>query len=136
MSEKDLQEATADFVGWALRDDVVAFHVPNERETKSGRIRMAAAGVLPGVADWVILAERYVPGVEFSDGVGDTSGTIVGQAYCVELKVGRHKQTDAQRDFERRCEAIGVPYAVCRTLEEFEVTLREWGLVKDNVRLW
>lgn len=93
---------------------------------------MAAAGVLPGVADWVIFAPRWVGGVETLSG-DDYSSALVGQAYCVELKVGRYKQTATQRDFERRCARIEVPYSVCRSLEEFEARLREWGLLKPGV---
>lgn len=118
--EWELQKATAELVRTLVRDDVVAFHVPNERESSVQRRLLAAGGVLPGVADWVFFAL-----------VRD----LVPRPFCIELKApGRKDQlSGAQRDFEARCVDIGVPYRVVDSLDGFLETLDDWELLKPGV---
>ncbi len=66
-------------------------------------------GVRPGVADLALI---------LSD----------GRAAFIELKVGKNRQTDTQIAFQADCERLGAPYAVCRSLDDVETTLRAWGV--------
>lgn len=51
-------------------------------------------------------------------GVGDWLCQGFGLAVWIEWKTDTNKQTDTQLRFEDRCDAAGVPYAVCRTTHE------------------
>ena len=77
----------------------------NPREAK----KLKDMGVKPGVADLALILPD-------------------ARAAFIELKVGKNRQTDTQKDFQAECERIGAPYAVCRSLDEVETTLRGWGV--------
>lgn len=130
-TERQLQRSTAQLVSWALRPGVIAFHVPNERESALSRKILSGLGVLPGVADWIILAP-VVFGTRFNDGTW-THKTC--RAFAVELKTERGKQSKAQIAFQGMCEQAHVPYVVCRSLSEFADALRTWGLLRDGVEV-
>lgn len=89
---------------------LMVWHVPNggyrnPREAK----KLKDMGVLPGVADLCFL----LPG---------------GLSAFIELKVGKNPQTQSQKDFAVAAIANGAAYAVCRTLNEVDATLRTWGV--------
>lgn len=75
---------------------------------------MKALGVKAGVSDlhfaWAFGASRQFPAF----GV-------------IELKAGTNTETDEQERFGKDMIALGHTYAVCRSVEEVERTLREWG---------
>lgn len=77
----------------------------NPREAK----KLKDMGVKPGVADLALILPD-------------------ARAAFIELKVGKNRQTDTQKDFQAECERIGAPYAVCRSLDEVETTLRAWNV--------
>lgn len=77
----------------------------NPREAK----KLKDMGVKPGVADLALILPD-------------------ARAAFIELKVGKNRQTDTQKAFQAECERIGAPYAVCRSLEEVEPSLRSWGV--------
>lgn len=45
---------------------------------------------------------------------------------AIELKAGKNKQSDLQRDMQARLEALGYKYAVCYTFEEFVEVVNEY----------
>ena len=63
-------------------------------------------GVLAGFADLVIIAERKI--------------------LFVEMKTRRGKQRDTQKAFQRKVEQLGFKYVVCRSLDEFMITVNGW----------
>ena len=69
-----------------------------------------AMGALPGVPDLIFIGPR-------------------GLAYFIELKSAKGRLSASQREFAERIGAIGLRYAVCRTLQGVEDTLREWGII-------
>lgn len=84
-----------------LTQRLLIFHVPNERMGGIGAIvHFKRMGVLPGVADYL----AFVP----------------GRAVAIELKHGDGDQHKGQETFQRRWEAAGNTYFLCRTLEEFQ----------------
>lgn len=90
----------------------VWFHVPNEHQGK-GRVHMLriavkiAMGVIAGVSDLVFL---------WADGAG-----------VIEMKVGTGL-SDHQRNFSKWCGHEGVRFALCRSVQEVEAALVQWGV--------
>lgn len=89
------------------------FRIKNELDNKqigSGLNRMRqlnenqATGVVPGVADFCFLGNRYV-------------------AY-IELKVGNNKQSAEQKKFEEFCWKNGHQYYLIYSFEEFQKTIQ------------
>lgn len=89
---------------------LLAYHPANGgyRNPREAR-KLKDMGVKPGVADLALILPD-------------------SRAAFIELKVGKNRQTDTQKAFQADCERIGAPYAVCRSLEEVEASLRAWGV--------
>jgi len=86
------------------------FHCPNggyrnEREAR----KLKDMGTRPGVADLCFV----LPG---------------GLSAFIELKAGKNTQTATQKQFAIEAITAGAGYAVCRSLEEVDATLRTWGV--------
>lgn len=109
--EHDLQVAcVAWFRAQYPKDAAMLFAVPNGgRRGKVEAALLKAEGVLPGVADLILLEAR--------GGYG---------ALCIEMKTRRRGsgQSDYQRDWQAEAEAHGNKYVVCRDQAAFcrEVT--------------
>jgi len=86
------------------------FSVPNGgyRMATTAKI-MKAEGQRAGVADLILLLPRQ--------GYG---------ALCIEMKRGKGRQSDAQKEFQRLCDQHGQKYVVCRSLEDFMREVREY----------
>ena len=82
--------------------DLVIYAVPNggSRNVREGQ-RLKAEGVLAGVADLVVLLPQ-------------------GKSLYIEMKVKGNRQTDNQKDFQKKAIALGHTYAVCYSFEEFQ----------------
>ena len=93
---------------------MIWYAVPNgeERRPSVGR-KLRNMGVLPGVADIALVL-------------------LDGRAAFIELKGKKGRQAVEQMVFEQRCLSLGVPYALCRSLEEVEFTLFNWNALKDR----
>jgi hypothetical protein len=122
--ETELQAAIVELAGYILRDDVIMFHVPNERADKVQRMIQKRLGVVAGVADLVLCGHSIFTG----DNVWKAS--LVPRPFFIEVKPPGRKQSAAQKEFEKRCQAIGAPYEVVESQDEFEKIVTEWGLVK------
>lgn len=68
--------------------------------------RLKAEGVLAGVADLTILLPQ-------------------GKSLYIEMKIKGNKQTEHQKDFQQKAEALGHTYAVCYSFEEFKRIVEE-----------
>lgn len=77
----------------------------NPREAK----KLKDMGVKPGVADLCVMLPE-------------------GRVAFIEMKAGKGRQTDTQRAFQADCARLGAPYAVCRSIDDVEQTLREWNV--------
>jgi len=85
-------------------DDAVIFAVPNGgRRDKVTGGKLKAEGAVAGVADLVILS---------------SVGTIF-----IEMKTRTGTQSPSQKAFQKRVEALGYRYFVCRSFEEFQTTV-------------
>ena len=86
------------------------FSVPNGgyRMATTAKI-MKAEGQRAGVADLILLLPRQCYG-----------------ALCIEMKRGKGRQSEAQKEFQRLCDLHGQKYVVCRSLEDFMREVREY----------
>lgn len=89
--------------------DLLWFHVPNGGRMDPRRgWWLAQMGVLPGVADLVLMRE--------------------GRVLFLELKAPKSGvQSDAQKAFEAAATEAGAEYAIARTIDEAVEIIREWG---------
>lgn len=89
---------------------LVFFHCPNGgwRHPAEAR-KFKDMGVRPGVPDLVFA----LPG---------------GKLAFIELKAGRNGLEPSQRIFAEDAVNAGAAWALCRSLDEVEATLRSWGV--------
>lgn len=84
------------------------FAVPNGGwRTAATAARLKREGVVAGVSDLILLAPGRHP------------------ALCVEMKAGQGRQSPEQVDWQRRVEAVGYRYVVCRSLDDFMMAVGE-----------
>jgi hypothetical protein len=91
-------------------------HIPNEGvRGKTMKALLKAAGLVSGAADFLIVFR--------------------GVAHFVELKIRKSPNADPQkalsqpqRDFRDECGRLGIPYAVCCTIDEVKNQLTLWGI--------
>jgi hypothetical protein len=108
--EDNLQIAAANFLRYQY-PQLLWWHTPNGGKRKySEAIRFKKAGVRAGVPDILLFWE-------------DQKGAI-------ELKYGSNGLQDTQRDFRNRWVSLGGYYAICRSLDEVQTILKEWGVTK------
>jgi hypothetical protein len=79
----------------------VIFAVPNGGiRGKMEAIKLKATGVVAGVSDLIVLQPN--------------------RTVFVEVKIETGRQSDKQKDFQQRVEALGFEYLIVRSLEEFK----------------
>ena len=109
--EQELQKAVVWWLAVAA-PDLLYFSVPNAVNVKGGGRAGAfnkEMGVRPGVADFCFILPH-------------------GRAAFIELKAPKGTQTDTQKEFQKECTKRQVPYHICRSLDEVEAVIREWGV--------
>ncbi len=60
----------------------------------------------------------WIPG-QGTPGTADISATIAGKSVKIEVKIGRDRQSEAQRKYQADVEAAGGTYVVARTFAGF-----------------
>lgn len=105
--ESRLQQACVRWVRYQY-PDLVVYAIPNggKRNAVTGAI-LKAEGVLAGVADLF---------------VARACGSYHG--LYIEMKTEGGRQSESQKEFERRVVREGYRYAVCRSFEDFEGLVR------------
>lgn len=121
MSEASLQAASAQYFKLRLPKTFLAIHCANEgrRSWAQGK-RLKAQGMTAGVPDWLIMGSQphYTRGPD-----------SVALTWAIELKARRGSLSPAQKAFHKRLEAAGVPVCVCRSLDDIEAQLKQWGVL-------
>lgn len=87
------------------------FHVPSEGN-RSSRIdggRRKAMGIVAGVADLIFLLPRHGY-----------------HGLCIEMKTDIGKQSDKQKEWQKKVTDQGYDYIVIRSLEVFKIYLTEY----------
>lgn len=113
VSEHKLQTQLMEYLTVKGRRDLFWFAVPNAgmRSLRVGAM-MKAEGLRPGVADICFM----LPG---------------GKAAFLEMKTESGRLSPHQEGFKHRCEMLGHPYRVARSLDEAIEVAREWGVLRD-----
>lgn len=89
-------------------------HPPHEAAggTKFAAIRYALAralGMITGAPDYLFMA--------------------AAGSWAIEMKAPGGSMTENQKNFRSWCEMHSIPFAVCRSADEAEAKLREWGVL-------
>ena len=86
------------------------FAVPNGGyRTKATASKIKAEGALPGVADLILLLPS------------DTH-----HALCIEMKVDKGRQSEAQREWQELIERDGYKYVIVRSIEDFIKVINDY----------
>ena len=75
--------------------------------------RLKAEGVLAGVADLTVLLPQ-------------------GKILYIEMKVKGNKQTDNQKEFQQKAEALGYKYYVCYSFDELKAIIEKELTTTNN----
>lgn len=51
---------------------------------------------------------------------------------CVEMKSGKGRQTDTQREYQKAVESVGARYVVCRDVAEFISAIGDYLYMQEN----
>lgn len=88
----------------------VFFAIPNGGSRNPIEARnMKVQGTLSGVADLILLKP--------SNGYG---------ALCIEMKAKTGRQSESQKQFQEAVQQAGNRYAICRSFDEFRITVEEY----------
>lgn len=74
---------------------------------------MKGEGVLAGFSDLIVIAQ--------------------GNVLFIEVKTKDGKQSDLQIKFQSNVERLGFQYSICRSLEDFIMTVEKWVKSKFSV---
>ena len=90
------------------------FAVPNGgARSKATAGKLKAEGVVPGVADLILLVPKCVKAHD------DEGWYNTIHALCIEMKTAKGRQSPEQTEWQAKVEAHGYKYAVCHSLDEF-----------------
>lgn len=107
-SEDDFQRIVVGYLRVAA-PELCVFAVPNGGYRHPAEARkMKGTGVMAGVADLCVMGPGFVG--------------------WIELKTKTGRQQPSQKTFEDTCKRLDIPYALCRSIEDVEATVRGWGL--------
>lgn len=109
--EEDIQKQVAEYLDLALPPDLRWWHTPNQRGTrKKWEVALLKAlGVKPGVQDITI--------------VGRGPRVII-----IEMKSGAGSLNKAQKDWRDFYRSVGIPWFLCRSLEDVIAALEDCGV--------
>jgi hypothetical protein len=112
--EAALQRAIVELLKVAGHPRLLWFHVPNGAlQTPAQRIFFTGLGVLPGVADFVIVPpDRETAFLECKGSLGFLS--------------------EAQKAFQARCAVLGLRYRAVWEVDEAAEVLKSWGCLRGG----
>lgn len=61
---------------------------------------------------------KWIPG-QMTPGSADISATIKGRSVKLEVKIGKDRQSEAQKKYQESIERAGGTYVVCRSFDDF-----------------
>jgi len=94
-----------------------------QRSGSEGRYRQGAT-VVDAVGRTRVMKGSYLPGLNV--GQGDLQIVLAGRIYSVEIKIGKDRQSEKQKDFESRLTSSGGIYAIVHSWEEFYNYWKTW----------
>lgn len=94
--------------------NLVIYAVPNGGTRNPAEAkRLKAEGVLAGVADLTIMLPQ-------------------GKSLYIEMKIKGNKQTEHQKAFQQKAEALGYKYYVCYSFDEFKAIIEKELTTNEN----
>ena len=83
-----------------------------------------------GVARTKYRTDGSVAGVQWTKGTGtpgsaDISATIKGRSVKIEVKIGKDRQSDAQKRYQEKIEQAGGVYYIARNFDDFVIFFNE-----------
>lgn len=105
--------------------DGLLFAVPNGgHRDKVTAAMMKAEGVVPGVADLILLVPKVKTATYALIGKPVVMEAV--HALCIEMKTEKGRQSPEQKAWQKKVEAHGYKYAVCRSLDDFIETVNAY----------
>lgn len=94
-----------------------------DRRGNEGRFRPGAT-VIDVIGRARVMKGKYLPGQ--NNGQSDLEITLKGKRHCVEVKIGRDTQSDAQKEFEAKVKRAGGVYVIVRDWAQFYENFNRW----------
>jgi len=69
-------------------------------------------------------SKQYIP-TTGTKGSADISALYLGKSYKIEVKIGKDRQSEAQKDYQMRIEAAGGVYYIAKSFDEFYAWVNE-----------
>jgi len=111
-TEEAIHKAVVQLLMLCAHPRLVYYHCANgEARSRATGAKLKAMGVLAGVADLNFVLPD-------------------GKAAFIELKNAKGRQSVEQKEFQRRVEAAGALYEICRSSEEVRRALGRWGALR------
>lgn len=122
--EHKIQCACVKWFGYAhpeLRG--LLFAVPNGgARSKATAGMLKAEGVTAGVSDLILLVPRCRANITENN----AASIEIKHALCIEMKTAKGRQSPEQKAWQAKVEKFGYKYVVCRSLDEFIVTIENY----------
>lgn len=120
-TETQIHRAAVQYFNLALDPLVIWFHPANGGYRRRTEARIfKGLGVKAGVSD-LLLIYRTRPANEL-------------KVLCIEIKSESGRQTEMQTDFACRCAYLGVPYVICRSLDDVIEAVKTFGVPMKAMR--
>lgn len=114
-SEAQIHRAAVQFFNLTLDPLVIWFHPANGGYRKRIEARIfKGMGVKAGVSDLLLIYR--------------TRPTNDLKVLCIEIKSESGRQTEMQTDFACRCAYLGIPYEICRSLDDVIAAVKAHGV--------
>ena len=116
-TEIQVHKSIVDLLQLSAEPNVIWYHPANgEKRNIVTAVRLKRMGVHPGVADlaFVLPDGRH------------------GRPAFMEIKSAKGRLSPDQKSFRDRCAAIGVPYALVKSLDDAQQVLRHWGALRTS----
>lgn len=94
-----------------------------DRRGNEGRYRPGQT-VVDVIGRTRIMRGTWLPGQ--NNGQGDLSITMKGRIHWVEVKIGKDRQSDAQKTFESKVKKAGASYDIVKDWEQFYKLYSTW----------
>ena len=105
--ETQIQRAFVEWLRWNETDKLIWYSIPNSPRNKVAGARLKAEGMRAGSPDMGFVLPN-------------------GEAAFIEFKTTEGRLSGDQRAFRKKCLAMGVRHAVCRSSQEAIDTLTVW----------
>ncbi len=104
--ESEIQQACVEWFRLSYPHYIIAAIPNGGSRNVIEAANMKREGVLAGFADLIIICDHKI--------------------LFVEMKTPKGRQQETQKEFQRKVEALGFHYVVCRSFEEFKTTVTNW----------